>query len=626
MVRLDLLRTATLLPHALIVPTALVATLVLSFVLGFLVFKGLPEEIYEAPVSPIPTPSPTASPGVTLKEVFDYRLKDYKSKLDGLDANVKLQAVFVVFTVLLILRRSDSLNIFGNHLPLQWLHLFVPLVLLYLWLNFGFLLHGLIEDRFQGVRLLEKVGSSTGDLGKTLFRDSGFVDGWFLSFVDRPSPQTGIGDYSGIDHNSRASTSGFLLLILGTLLSAAHACLLAIAFIGCRRYLRQSSRRFLLAYYALPLLPLALMIASHIQFAYGGSNRNFIQLYIAFMTIPLTAVLLWISVRVDMVVDPASVQCLMRQRRLTDAGSSGWTTRPADSVEVYRTISLIGDSLSTGFYVGSLPGMFMRMWRSWRGSWFVSVPDDGTEVRSVFERLHHVAPISAVIHATPRATVDEGGRRSLVDLLTNNWHFSHQVDEVLIGEFPDLLLIWIGHNNIDWRYRVENLTKESCEAQAAEFAENYERQLRRLVKGAVRSKKPVVIIVYGLINFESFFRARGEAERLRKGDPTQFPYLEKGLVYFDSMRLKHQPGMSQLAGLCNERMGRMCGELRKEIEESGVRLVYSDALSRAEIPKADMLNQFDAWHPSPAGHRLLAESAYATIEGQLEYLGWEPES
>jgi hypothetical protein len=75
------------------------------------------------------TSAPSPTPSVNLKEMFDYQLKDYKAQLDGLDANVKLQALFIVFTVLLILRRSDSLNLFGNQLPLQWLHLFCPYTL-----------------------------------------------------------------------------------------------------------------------------------------------------------------------------------------------------------------------------------------------------------------------------------------------------------------------------------------------------------------------------------------------------------------------------------------------------------------------------------------------------------------
>jgi lysophospholipase L1-like esterase len=655
-IRLNLLRTATLLPHALVRPLALLTTLILAVVLGLLLIKGtrMPERassqradpMLEKPgptpattkrkildmwgeiqSEPTPTPGvtePSQTPSVTLKEVFDYQLKDYKSKLDGLDANVKLQALFIMFTVLLILRRSDSLNLFGNQLPLQWLHLFVPLVILYLWLDFGFLLHGLIYSRIQGIKILETLSPSTVNLGKLLFRDSGFMDGWFLSFVD-PSP-TGIGAYSGIDHNFGKPTAAFLVIVFGTLISAAHACLIAIAFIGCRRYLRQPSSQFLSLYYVLPLLPIVFLIFSHIQFAYGGSNRNYIQLYIAFMTIPLVAILLWRSVIADREADPGSVHCLRRQRRLVSPDSPDRTTQYVDSLEVSSSVSLIGDSLSTAFYVGSFPGMLSRTWRAWKGTWFVGVADGRSETRSVFERLYEVTPMSAVLHATPRAKVDGGGNRGLLDLVTKTWHLSHQVDEVLIGEFPDLLLLWIGHNNINWSSKDESLSDESCEALSTQFAECYERQLRRLLKGAMINKKPTVIIVYGLINFESFFRARRDAEQRRSADSTQYPYLEKDYEYFAAMKPKHRSGMIQLAESYNKRIESMCGKLGTEIQESDVRLVYSDALSQVEITKADMLHDSDAWHPSPAGHKMLAQSAYDTIKKQLRYLGWVPES
>jgi lysophospholipase L1-like esterase len=266
------------------------------------------------------------------------------------------------------------------------------------------------------------------------------------------------------------------------------------------------------------------------------------------------------------------------------------------------------------------------MWRAWKGSWFVGAPGGRLETRGVFERLCEITPLSAVLHATARAQVDAGGRHGILDRATNAWHLSHQVDEVLIGEFPDLLLLWIGHNNIDWRFRVKDLTDESCDSLSAEFVEDYARQMRRLLKGAVRSRKLVVIIVYGLINFKSFFDARREAERRREDNPAVYPYLEKDYDYFVSMRPEHRDGMVRLAECYNKSLKDMCEKLGKEIQESDVRLVYSDALSRAEITGADMLSESDAWHPSPAGHSLLAEAAYHTIKEQLKYLGWEPEA
>jgi lysophospholipase L1-like esterase len=265
------------------------------------------------------------------------------------------------------------------------------------------------------------------------------------------------------------------------------------------------------------------------------------------------------------------------------------------------------------------------MWRAWKGTWFAAAPGDKLEIRSIFERLSEVTPISAAVHATARAKVDAGGNRTRVDLLTNTRHLSYQVDEVLLGAFPDLLLLWIGHNNMDWHSRVEELTNESCEKLATEFTNCYRQQLLRLLNGALRSKKRIVLVVYGLINFESFFQARADAERLKDSDSTQYPYLEKGYDFFSSMKPEHRNGVARLAQSCNEKLEKVCRGLDKEIRRSDIRLIYSDALSRAEISEAKMLNQSDAWHPSSAGHRMLAQSAYKPIKEGLSYLGWAGE-
>jgi lysophospholipase L1-like esterase len=269
------------------------------------------------------------------------------------------------------------------------------------------------------------------------------------------------------------------------------------------------------------------------------------------------------------------------------------------------------------------------MWRAWKGTWFAAAPGDKWRIRSIFERLSELTSISAAVYASARAKVDADGSRTLSDLLTNTRHLSLQVDEVLLGEFPDLLLMWIGHNNLDWHTRleelthsrVEELTDESCEDLATEFINYYRHQLRRLLKGALRSKKRIVIVVYGLINFESFFQARAEAEGLRNADSTLYPYLEKDYDYFSSMKPKYRDGMVQLAKLCNDKLEKICSEIDEEFHRSDIRLVYSDALSRVDISTANMLNHSDAWHPSPSGHMKLAQSAYEPIKEEFSYLG-----
>lgn len=627
------LRTAILLPHALLRPLALVSALILTtltIVLALWLVKDAPRSARMRPksiniqASPSTTPaagSPTPTPVVTLKDMFNYQLNSYKANVDQLVGNMKLQALFIVFTVLLVLRRSDSLSLFGHQLPLQWLHLFTPIVMFYLWLSFGFLLDSLIHTRLWAIEVLTADSSLAMHYGKLLFQDSGFVDGWFLGFVD--SAKINPGDYSGIDHNSRTSTLILLLLVFGTLLSATHACMIGIVFIGCRRYLRNIFGRFLPIYYVPPVVLVVLLVVSHFQFAYGGSNRNYLQLYIPVATIILLAILLWVSVRVDRNVDPASVECLRRQRRLVNSGPPGMENQDSDSSTV-PTMALIGDSLSTGFYVASVREMLPRMWKAWKGTWFASEHGNHLNICSVFERLSKITPISAIVHASTRAAVDAGGSRTWVDLLTNTRPLSYQVDEALLGEFPDLLLIWIGHNNIDWLSHDKRFTDELCENLSSEFIDHYRKQMERLLKAALSSKKRIVIIVFGLINFKSFFEARTQAEQQHQANTIQFPYLEKGHDYFLSMKPEHRSGMLQLAQRCNEKLEEMCKELNRAVRRSDILIVYSDVLSRTDIGTAGMLHPSDAWHPSADGHRVIAHSAYEAVKEQLSYLGWDP--
>src|SRR5262249_38742225 len=152
----------------------------------------------------------------------------------------------------------------------------------------------------------------------------------------------------------------------------------AILPIGCRRYLPGTSMQRLLWYYLAPLLPLLVLLLSHFQFAYGGANRNWLQLYVAALTVPLMAVLVWLSMTVDRKFDPESLQCLRRQRSLMCLGrpqqlafsAELWVTAESPN----RTIALIGDSLSTVFYVGLPPAMFCRLWRAWKINWFLALP------------------------------------------------------------------------------------------------------------------------------------------------------------------------------------------------------------------------------------------------------------
>lgn len=108
------------------------------------------------------------------------------------------------------------------------------------------------------------------------------------------------------------------------------------------------------------------------------------------------------------------------------------------------------------FHLSSLPQMLVHMQRGWKTNWFLTLPAEEQVSRSVLMRLSDLGTITGVQHASVSAFVDSAKRRSVLNYLTGTYHFSHQVDEVLTGRFPDILLLWIGHNDVDWRWQLDS--------------------------------------------------------------------------------------------------------------------------------------------------------------------------
>lgn len=294
------------------------------------------------------------------------------------------------------------------------------------------------------------------------------------------------------------------------------------------------------------------------------------------------------------------------QRRFEGSGPAGSQIPPV-------RIVMIGDSLSTGFHVSS-PALMLLWARTCNGNW---VMDDSGAIHSLFERLidkvpvllHHFAYVSAHVRTTCR--------RNFQDWMQGTFHLSHQVDRVLkLKQFPEVVLLWIGHNNLDWAAAIGN--READASLLRMLADNvvscYEVQLRRLLNAAAQQPHLVRVIVFALISFERFFCAREQAEAIKQREPSQYPYLEVDYRYFNSMRPEFRNGMIQLANNINSRLKDLVAKLQEQTARyQNVRLVFSTALHDVHIDKAEMLSDVDAWHPSVLGHRMLAESAYPTV-------------
>ncbi len=293
-------------------------------------------------------------------------------------------------------------------------------------------------------------------------------------------------------------------------------------------------------------------------------------------------------------------------------------------------MAMIGDSLSRNFYVSSLPSMIWRSKMNHGHDWFLDTDSSANSVYSVYERLARETPLVACEYSSVGGRVDAGGGRNR---FLGSWfplNFSQQVDLILQEKrFPDLVLIWIGHNNLHWEWFVDPSRPEEIETglqkMAANFRKDYARQLDRLVDRARDEKERRAIVVYGLVNFKSFFAARDAAEQLRKKNPKLYPYFEVDYKHYASMKPEYRGNMMKLALMINEELRAMVGEFNRKLgADSRVRLEYSDALAIVDLSEVEIINRIDAWHPSSKGHNVLAAAAFGALGPSLDFLGIVP--
>lgn len=205
-------------------------------------------------------------------------------------------------------------------------------------------------------------------------------------------------------------------------------------------------------------------------------------------------------------------------------------------------------------------------------------------------------------------------------------NLSGQISEVLRARrFPDLILICIGHNNVDWAWRCPphevSSPEERLKRKSKEFRENYARELRRLLFSARIQQHPVAIVIFGLIDFESYFKAREAAERLRESDKMLYPHLETTYKYFVSFRPAYRHNLIRLARMANEELRAMIEGLKRDVvpHAAQIQLRYSDALATADFSRAELLHPIDGWHASVEGHNILAKAACRDLKRSLGF-------
>ena len=290
-------------------------------------------------------------------------------------------------------------------------------------------------------------------------------------------------------------------------------------------------------------------------------------------------------------------------------------------------VSLIGDSLSKNFYITTVPSVFWRCRTKFRKNWFLDTDPPPNSIYSVYERIEELTPLVATDYARTGAFVTaQSGDEDFIHLLGHTPHFAGQVDQTLKAKrFPDLLLIWIGNNNLDWLVGASPSERahpdKYLHERARRFGEDYARQLRRLISRAESEDHPAAIVAFGLVNSEAALRARQTAEALRAHNHNLFPYLEVDYRRCESMRPQYRQNIARFEILINRELKRAVDEVRDELRlYPKVRLEYSNAFSELDISNVALLNAHDAWHSSPEGHDLLAQTAFTAIAPSLRFL------
>jgi lysophospholipase L1-like esterase len=299
----------------------------------------------------------------------------------------------------------------------------------------------------------------------------------------------------------------------------------------------------------------------------------------------------------------------------------------AELIDRLLHVAMLGDSVCRGTYISSAWSTLWRARMSRGKNWFLHL-DSAPSNWSVSKSLEAITPFVAVQYAGVGALVDhERNRQNVFRRILGTRNFSGQIAQLLRAHrFPDLILISIGHNNVDWAWRCPphelKQFDERLKRLSKEFRQNYVRELRRLLEVVFMQRHPVAIVVYGLINFESYFKGREAAERLRESDKTLYPYLETTYKYFVSFRPAYRRNLIRLASMANEELRTMVKELNREfVDQIGhVQLRYSDALATADLSRAELLHPVDGWHASVEGHNVLAEAAFNDLRASLDFL------
>lgn len=302
-----------------------------------------------------------------------------------------------------------------------------------------------------------------------------------------------------------------------------------------------------------------------------------------------------------------------------------------DQAELVRRlphIAAIGDSLSKNFYISSPASILWRARTERQRDWFLDTDPSPRSVYSLYERLEQVTPLVATEYSTsgalvtPNQTKEEFSRH-----LARTHNLPTQITRITHAKrFPDVILVWVGHNNTDWPKGLSETERRRPAKRlrqiAQQFATDYTANLGLLIDRAQKQNHRVAVVVFGLADFKTFFAARKKAASLHAKDPALYPYYDATCRYFEALKPENEEGTIQLGLMLNDELKKMVARENRILKrDSNVRLEYSDAFSMINLSDLRRLHHMDAWHPSVLGHDILAYQAFRAITPSLEFVG-----
>jgi lysophospholipase L1-like esterase len=253
-------------------------------------------------------------------------------------------------------------------------------------------------------------------------------------------------------------------------------------------------------------------------------------------------------------------------------------------------VAMLGDSLTQHFYMSAMPSAFWRARTAWRENWFLDTDTDPKSVFSVYERLERITPLIAAEYNGAGALVAPS--RSEEDLrkkFVRAGNLPRQAEQLLRrSRFPDLIMIWIGHNNLDWVHGLSPEERADADSRlreiAARFRKNYTETLQVLIDRARMEKHKVAIVVFGLANIDAYLKSRRQAEALHAQNPKLYPHFDSGERTFESLKPPYRKDMARLASMLNVQLRAMVDELNRPLRDHPrVRLGYSDGLTKVDL-------------------------------------------